>query len=573
MGRGGVAWGADRRAIARALALVLALGACRHVPSAPQPEVARIAQWTRFEVSYDVDTGERAPDDVRIEARFTAPSGRRVLAGGFPDRGRFTTRFLPTERGRYRYEIHADSGQGDVRVAQGAFDAVPGEGRGLVRVSRVDPHQLAFGDGAVFVPLGENRMNVYDRAWNYEELSAPDYIARMARYGMNTIRLFVFTDCEREDAEDGWQPGCIEPELGRFDERSARQFDEIFDAAEAHGIYVILTPYAIGFSPDETWKSWDDNPASTTRGGPAESAEEFFERQDLWPLAERKLRYVLDRWGASPNLLAVDLVNEPEWDGNVAEESWIPWAVHLARWWKEADPYGHLVTVGSVGLHWNVVGDEDAWYGSPVNDIVQWHLYGPHVYEVHALAAEMTRKVQESWGYGKPVLVGEFAWGGEDRSTHDHTHVGLWSAVFSGAGVLAHSAPPFTLDSDLPMTPERAHHFRVLADFLARLDRSRPLRPQEEQPAGPAGLRVWSLGRDDYRALWLHAPKEGYGEPLQGAAVVLQDLAAGTYEVQWFDDVSGEPVGQARVTVVGEGTRLEAPPFVRHVAAIVQPAR
>ena len=39
------------------------------------------------------------------------------------------------------------------------------------------------------------------------------------------------------------------------------------------------------------------------------------------------------------------------------------------------------------------------------------------------------------------ALVGEVAYGGEDQQTFDHTHAGIWSATFSGAGVLAHSAP------------------------------------------------------------------------------------------------------------------------------------
>ena len=44
-----------------------------------------------------------------------------------------------------------------------------------------------------------------------------------------------------------------------------------------------------------------------------------------------RLRYALARWSASPALLAVDFLNEPEWDGGIDERRWIPWAQDLAR--------------------------------------------------------------------------------------------------------------------------------------------------------------------------------------------------------------------------------------------------
>src|SRR5262249_19799730 len=157
-----------------------------------------------------------------------------------------------------------------------------------------------------------------------------------------------------ESTPDGYQIGCLEPSPGRFDERTAEAFDTLFDAAETADVDVILVAYALGFTPgSETWRSWNDNPYSTARGGPDSSPRDFFSTPARRQQVARKLRYIANRWASSPRLLAIDLLNEPEWDGPIGERTWIAWAEETSRAWREVDPYAHLVTVGSVGLHWN----------------------------------------------------------------------------------------------------------------------------------------------------------------------------------------------------------------------------
>jgi hypothetical protein len=354
----------------------------------------------------------------------------------------------------------------------------------------------------------------------------------------------------------------LEPALGRFDDKVAGQFDRILRAAQSHGMSVILVAFALGFSEGDEWKSWHDNPYSAERGGPATSRYDFFESPAVRARAAERIRYLAARYAPFPSLLAIDLLNEPEWDGAIPEVLWTPWAQQMAAEWRRADPYHHPVTVGSVGLHWNIEGDERAWWSSDACDIVQWHLYGPEVYEVHALAAEMTRKVRETWRYGKPVLVGEFAYGGEAKPAYDHTHVGLWSAAFSGAGVLAHSAPPFNVDSDELMTPERAEHFRVLRRVLDGLAAPVPTQMPNAQEAS-----AWALMSARNGAVWLLAPQLGYGSVVVGAHATVPGALAGTWEITWIDDVTGKTLQRQRSRSIGGALSLGAPPFTRHVVA------
>ena len=434
-------------------------------------QIARVPRHHRFE-----DTVRPKSLATPVRAEWTAPSGKRVLTSGFVDSGAVHVRFAPAELGLYRYRLWAPE-SGEV-LREGSFESVPSADHGPVGVNARSTYGLSHADGTAFFVLGENRINIYDPAWNYERMGIAEYVAYMAGNGMTTLRVFVPSDCEDEDAADGLQKGCLEPRLGHFDEHASRVFDEVLRAAEKFDIYVILTVNAVGFTPGETWKSWDDNPYSRARGGPASSPVETFTRSDLFEAAKRKLEYVINRYGYSSHLLAIDLLNEPEWDGALPESAWMPWAQRLAEHLRSVDPYAHPITVGSVGLSWNIEGDERALYRGPDVDLIQWHLYGKETYDPHDHALEMARRVEETLPYEKPIFCGEFAYGGEDPALYDHTHTGLWAALFAGGGALAHSAPPFNIDSDEPMTPARAHHFQVLSQFLRGLDLSGRLAPK-----------------------------------------------------------------------------------------------
>lgn len=573
-----------RGGVCAAMAFALVIVACvTRAPLPPAPRVtaetaiphveARVEVRSRYELEFPLPGVTVHPDDVVIEARFTAPSGKEVVVGGFPSHGRFVVRFTPREEGAHPFVVRASSGGGMREVRRGTLVATKSDLRGFVR-SDAPNRRFVDDRGMTVLVLGENRINVYDPSWNYGSVGTAEYLRRMKNSGMTAIRVFVFSDCENEATEDKYQIGCLENGVGRFDERTADAFDVLFDAAEKNDIDVILVAFAIGYTPGpETWKSWADNPYSTERGGPVRAPTEFFEQRRFWPNAERKLRYIADRWASSPRLLAIDLLNEPEWDGPIAESVWIPWAVAMSKAWRSFEPYGHLVTAGPVGPQINVDHDETTWYASDANDVVQWHLYGKEFYDPYALALEMARKVDETWRFGKPIVCGEFAYGGEDKSTYDHTHNGIWSLLLSGAGALAHSAPQFQIDSDEPMTPERAAHFRVLSEVLRSLDPRKIYLPARDVQTWDRDAHAMSLvASDGDRLLWLLGPRRSYGSVVKGAKLTLSFPASGSWGVTWIDDVTGKELGRKTVTSTAQGAlSLDVPPFVRHVAVRIAP--
>ena len=137
------------------------------------PAIATVPFRTRFEIAVDVPARALAPDDVRIEARFTSPSGVVLTTGGFASHGSHRVRFTAREVGLYGYVVRADGGDGLREVARGQ---VEGRGRRRERLRRPsirqDRHRLERDDGEAVHVLGENRIEVGEvdtqatsRAW------------------------------------------------------------------------------------------------------------------------------------------------------------------------------------------------------------------------------------------------------------------------------------------------------------------------------------------------------------------------------------------------------------------------
>jgi len=548
--------------LAAPLAALLAACAVRGPAIHPAHALAPEAEVNRtFEIPVAVPIGDRRPDEVVVRAEVIAPSGARSRISGFPLEHGFAVRYRPREPGEYRYRVLADWGRGSRQVREGEFRA---EDRGAPGQVEVRDGALVLEDGRPFRALGESRFDLRDPRWS-DELAPETHVARMARYGMNTLRISVLAGCGRAGAPD--RPGCLEPEPGRFDPIAARRYDAIFAAADRHGLKVILTLFASGFARGDPGQAREENAREAERGSPA-APEGFFTDPAAREAARRRLRYAMARWSASPALLAVDLLGEPGRGGAIPEPLWIAWAEDLAHTWKAEDPYAHPVTAGPVDLDRSAAADI-AWWASPRCDVVQWHRSGEEPHDVHALARALVDTIRDTARLGKPVLVGEPAPGGEPGPVYDRTHVGIWAVSFAGAGVVARAAPPPARGADAPTPPERGRRFQVLADLLARAERRGPLQPADDPPTSPPGLRALLLAGAEVAALWLHGPALGYGEVVKGAQVTVRGLAPGRWRVEWIDDVTGERVATEERILDGEAV-LSVPPFVWHVAAMLE---
>jgi hypothetical protein len=150
-------------------------------------------------------------------------------------------------------------------------------------------------------------------------------------------------------------------------------------------------------------------------------------------LYQKRLRYLIARYGANPRLLAWQFFNEIDnaYAPHVLHaEDVAAWHRDVGRWLKQNDPYGHLVTTSLTGG-----SDRSEIWSLPEMDIAVYHSYGDPA-PARKLATLSADYVQR---YGKPALIGEFGtdwrgWGGRTSDPHMRGQKqALWGAALGGA--------------------------------------------------------------------------------------------------------------------------------------------
>ena len=177
-------------------------------------------------------------------------------------------------------------------------------GRGLLQVSPRDPRYLAFEDGSPYLAIGEN-MAWYDGRGTF---AYDTWLERLAASGGTYIRVwmpswaFGLEWVTRDgDTLTGSSLGDYTARLDR-----AWQLDYVLARAEALGIQVMLTIQNHGPFSTVHAGQWPDNPYNAANGGPLETPVDFFVDPSARQLFERRLRYIVARWGHHPNIFCWD---------------------------------------------------------------------------------------------------------------------------------------------------------------------------------------------------------------------------------------------------------------------------
>lgn len=360
------------------------------------------------------------PDQIRIDAVFAAPSGRRmrVPAFWFRDYTRsladgkqvlaasgephWRVRFTPDETGTYDVVVMArTAGESDeAALARARFEVVAGSTvpmAGWTRVAR-DRASFASSSGAPLRLIGANVCWGGDRG----TFSYDDWFAAMRGAGENFARLWMAP----------WSMGLEHAPgtLNRYDLAGAWELDAVLREAERSGIHVVLAMdhHGMFMVNDPAWGGsnnfWVRNsPYAAENGGPCASPNEFFTRNDARILYKKRLRYLIGRYGYSPYLLSWQFFNEidnayrPRSD--LVAEDVAAWHRDMAQWLHAHDPYAHLVSTSLTGA-----SDRPELWTLPEMDFAVYHAYGeadPAV-RLAALSADFVRR------YAKPVMIGEF---------------------------------------------------------------------------------------------------------------------------------------------------------------------
>lgn len=480
---------------------------------------AQVPVYGLFELDVDLAAAYDNPfdpDQVALDARFVAPSGRTFWAPGFymvdfiaetlsagqvlrstGEQG-WRVRFAPTETGTYRYELIARDKSGLVTGAGGTFEGVPAESSGFVRTSTCDPHYFAFDNDAPYFPVGHNLPS-----YAITGQTAEQALRKMAAAGENYNRPWMssYTGLGIE-----WEHA-----LGWYRQDEAWRVDEMLRLGQELGMYFMLC-----MDTHQDFRDgprWTMNPYNIARGGPCAVFRDWFTHPGARAAYRKRLRYSVARWGFSPHVLAWELGNEFEGWPDTPREDLAAWHEEMSAWLKSIDPFGHLVTTS----FWSKTGPAEFW-NMPNIDMAQTHCYTNNDYGVGPVLGGYC--AHQAAHYAKPNLLAEFGIRSHE-STSDkdpegwHIHNALWAGVMSGC---AGAPMPWWHESYIEPL-DLYFHFTSIGRFVAgmAMDQAR-WRPLEAPVVAYAPEQFGSI-RNDVELV----PVFHWGKPPVSEFVVAED--------------------------------------------------
>ena len=384
------------------------------------------------------------PDLIRLDATFNLPSGRtmvvpafwhqgyqRSLAGGYENdtpvgAPGWRLRFTPPEPGAYSVSLLTlTNGQPYSAPVVLGFNVpvtAPPARAGYVGIDSGGRY-FQTGDGQALPLIGQDVCWPSGRGtYDYDT-----WFSALHAAGENFARLWMWpTSFGIEDGPTN---------LNRYSLAPAWQLDYVLQLAEQNGIYLqfALDYHGMFVTQPDYWGGnnyWPQNPYNTTNGGPCLTPNDFFTSASAANIYQKRLRYLIGRYGYSQNLLGWEFFNEIDNDYSFLNSANVAaWHGVMGGWLHTNDPFGHLRTTSLT----SAAGHPEIW------SLLQLDYVSHHSYNEPSPATSLAADVQSLRNsYGKPVMVGEFgtSWQGWNRANDPYLRgfrQGLWGGALGGS--------------------------------------------------------------------------------------------------------------------------------------------
>ena len=518
------------------------------------------------------------PDSITLDLLATSPSGKELRVPGYFHRefdrklqgarealtprgeGGWRIRWLPLEAGRHTLAVTAVLAGKPVARGEATLEVSAGKRPGLVRVEPEGKRYFRLDDGT---PLFLNGLCA---CWHGSRgtYDYDDWLEAYQRTGINYIRIWMWHQAFGIE----WDRG----DKVRYRLDNAWQLDRVLAEAERRGIYVMLCLDYHGIfevKPD-FWGGnnfWPRHPYNATNGGPCQTQNDFFTNAEAKRLYEKRLRYLVARWTAFPNVLAWEFFNEIDNEyAYVKHADVVAWHRDMGRQLRALDPYRHLISSSFTGG-----SERPDLFALPEMDFAQYHSYN----ERHPAQMTAVKTARFFEKYGKPFFVSEYGtdWKGWKPDTDPHLralHQAIWSGAFTGA-----AGTGMTWWWEHVHSENLYRHWSALTAFLKGTGLGRAdLKPAQfastNGPVRPFGVAghgeafVWLMDR---ACDWPDGANVADPPPVTGAHVILAGVADGAWSVEWWDTLAGKCLATNQATASGGELRLEPPSFQADIAA------
>ena len=362
---------------------------------------------------------------------------------------------------------------------------------------------------------------------------------------------------------------------GEIDAGMLQSWDAVLDAAEKHGLAVlpVLGVWADwnDGSNQETWHRWDHNPFNIERGGPAQRPGELFDDTACRKLWLTRLEKFVRCWAHRRAIVGWEIFSELDLVTGAAEDRAVQFTERAAAVIRLADPWKRPITASQSGL--------GAWpklMKSSALDFTEIHPYadGACGGRLDDLILSTVRERLKQ--YGKPVLIGESGLSSRPpRGTLEvapRADIGIrhaiWAAVVSGA---MNGRMLWWQDGyDQFEKADLGRSYHEAAAPAAAFVRGVNYTGFAPVPCALSeGLKGAVIGNGKLRLGWVRdarcGPPDWPIKPVSGQHVTV-DSADDSWQIEFFDPVTGQTTGQTRLAVRDQRLRIVLPDFQGSIA-------
>lgn len=420
--------------------------------------------------------------DCRRDLHFTR---ELVVLQGCPF---WEFRYVPKEKGKHKIRLRIMDATVDPVVAFTLYtdwremDVTPSNAPGFIRVSKRNPHYFEYERGGFFYPIGINiHSNTDQRSENsfgfghlpdrgnvdYEE-----YIRSCSQAGINLMEVWMASwtyAIEWSSSRSGFYG------VGNYNLVNAWKLDYLLNYAKQYNMMINLVLDNHGKIADVCDPEWYDSPYNAkgifavANSAFLQNADEFWCDPKAIDFARKRNRYIAARWGAYPNIFAMELWSEVDLVSNSHkrrdDKSMIKWHQMTANDIKRDTQGEYLVATHVCGDIGNVMG----WKALTIEPKELDHVCGDAYRSAQIpIVNQMQKHQAHIQNIAKPALITEYggtAGGSAFSLLTGDIHGGVWAALFT-----RHAGTPLLWWHDFIHIRNQYAHYKGFSEFIKGLD-------------------------------------------------------------------------------------------------------
>lgn len=502
-------------------------------------------------------------DEVSVDAEIILPDNKKMTVPcfyyikGFYDNNQWKVdstvqywaiRFSSTQIGLHKVVLRLIDKNGVSTTTAYNLEVKQATQKGIIGVDANNIQYYRHQTGEPFYPLG---INV---AWN----SISNYttiINNLSNANANLVRYWQvpFNRQALEWKNDGYTGG-----IGLYSQQAAAMQDSIINLATAKDIHLQLVLFQHGMFSENVNSNWVDNPYNVALGGSLNKAEEFFYNESVKKSTKKLLRYIISRWGYSPNVFAWELFNEVQYTGvnNAQTAAWktgvLTWHDEMGQYIKSVDAFKHIVTTSADD---NQCISMDKLLGL---DVVQYHIYNTKLLPTQNNQDKKFKNILSRTA----IINGEY---GEDVNTakvpFEKQRISIWTGIMS-------QVPHFMWLWDDYISPEWANLFKYPAAFVKGKDFVKEGKLHTWNPS-ISGLTLTAIGVNSSQNYYAIIYDENLQDNLSGAILDLSDLPIGKYKITYTNIINGSVLTVDSYTRIGDAVTLNLPTFSKGIVVSI----